>query len=276
MDFEVWSVDTVQGFGTSANPEQTFLPLYAHHDWTRADEGAYFTVTREPRMLSSKQRRSGARSSYVGSEVFLALVDPNEAPYRSTLKQLGVSTLCSNRDLPLHVSFGHGATDFTLDVGAPVESIRCVAGPTRPKPSYAHGDTAWRLVSHLSLNYLSLVDSSPAEGAQALRSLLALYCDQNDPAAVRQVEGVKSIAAAPTNGRIPTHGPITFGRGLGLTLTCDEGAYEGTGMFLFGQVLEKFLATYVSINSFTETTLVSTERGQVMRWPPRLGQLHTL
>ena len=67
-----------------------------------------------------------------------------------------------------------------------------------------------------------------------------------------------------------------FGRGLGLTLTCDESAFEGTGMFLFGQVLEEFFAAYVSINSFTETTLRSTERGQVMRWPPRLGQLHTL
>src|SRR5690606_36287952 len=128
MDFEVWSVFSVQGFGASAKPEQTFLPLYAHHDWTHAEDNAYYTVTREPRMLSSRQRRTGARSSYVGSEVFLSLVDPNEAPYRSTLKQLGIGTLCSNRDLPLHVSFGHGRTDFTLEVGAPVEAIRCVAG----------------------------------------------------------------------------------------------------------------------------------------------------
>ena len=276
MDFEVWSVLSVQGFGASAKPEQTFLPLYAHHDWTHAEDNAYFTVTREPRMLSSRQRRAGARSSYVGSEVFLSLVDPSEAPYRSTLKQLGVTALCSNRDLPLHVSLGQGHTDFTLDVGAPVDSIRCVAGPTRPKPSFAHGDTAWRLVSHLSLNYLSLMDTDAAEGAQALRALLALYCDQNDAAAVRQVEGLKSVSAVPVNGRIPTRGPITFGRGLGVTLTCDEAAFEGTGMFLFGQVLEEFLAHYVSINSFTQTTLHSVERGEVMRWPPRLGRLHAL
>src|SRR5690606_37943709 len=143
-------------------------------------------------------------------------------------------------------------TDFTLEVGAPVEAIRCVAGPTRPRPSFAHGDTAWRLVSHLSLNYLSLVDSADGERAQALRSLLALYCDHNDAAAMRQVEGVKVISTNPVTGRIPTHGPITFGRGLGLTLTCAESAFEGTGMFLFGQVLEEFFAAYVSINSFTE------------------------
>ena len=276
MDFEVWSILEVQGFGASAKPEQTFQPLYAHHDWTRSEDSAFFTVQRTPRMLSSRQQRRGARSSYVGSEVFIALVDPNDAPYRSTLKQLGVSTVCSNRDLPLHVSLGQGRTDFTLDVGAPVESIRCLAGPTRPKPSYAHGDTAWRLVSHLSLNYLSLLDGDSVEGAQALRSLLGLYCDQNDQAALRQIEGLKSVSGRPISGRVPTQGPITFGRGLEVTLACDETAFEGTGAFLFGQILQRFFAKYVSVNSFTETVLRSTDRGEVMRWRPRLGQLHTL
>src|SRR5690606_27518525 len=103
-----------------------------------------------------------------------------------------------------------GRTDFTLDIGAPVESIRCVAGPTRPRPSRAHGDTAWRLVSHLSLNYLSLLDGDSLEGADALRSMLSLYCDQNDQAALRQIEGLKTIAGQPVSGRIPTSGPITF------------------------------------------------------------------
>jgi len=275
MDFEVWSVLEVQGYGASAKPEQTFLPLYAHHSWTRPENAAFFTVRREPRMLSSKQQRRGARSSYVGSEVYIAIVDAGEAPYRTGLKQLGVATLCSNRDLPLHVSLGHGRTDFTLDVGAPVESIRCAAGPTRPRPSFVHGDTAWRLISHLSLNYLSLLDGGP-DGAEALRSMLGLYCDQNDAATLRQIEGVKSVSSAPVHARIPTDGPITFGRGLGITLTCDEAAFAGGGLFLFGKVMEEFFAKYASINSFTQTVLRSVERGEVMRWPPRLGRRHTL
>src|SRR5690606_11619852 len=192
------------------------------------------------------------------------------------LRQFGVSTTGSIRDLPRHVTLGQGLTDFTLDIGAPVEAIRCVAGPTRPRPSYAHGDTAWRLVSHLSLNYLSLLDGGGFEGAEALRSLLGLYSDQHDQAAMRQVEGVKSIAARSVTARIPASGPIAFGRGLEVTLGCDEAAFEGTGLFLFGQVLERFFAKYVSINSFTQTVLRATERGEVMRWSPRLGQRHVL
>jgi type VI secretion system protein ImpG len=64
---------------------------------------------------------------------------------------------------------------------------------------------------------------------------------------------------------------MTFGRGLEITLTCDETAFEGAGVFLLGAVLERFFAKYVSINSFTETVLRTVQRGDVMRWPARVG-----
>jgi type VI secretion system protein ImpG len=59
---------------------------------------------------------------------------------------------------------------------------------------------------------------------------------------------------------------------LELTLDCDETAFEGTSVFLMGIVLEQFFSKYVSLNSFTETVLRTTQRGQVMRWPARLGR----
>jgi type VI secretion system protein ImpG len=110
----------------------------------------------------------------------------------------------------------------------------------------------------------------------ALRTLLNLYADQNDAATQRQIEGVKSINARPVNGRLPTSGPITFGRGVEITLTCDDTAFEGIGSFLLGLVLREFFAKYVSINSFTTTVLRSSERGEVMRWSPNLGRVQTL
>src|SRR5690606_23630752 len=97
-----------------------------------------------------------------------------------------------------------------------------------------------------------------------------------DAAMQRQIEGVKSISTRPVNARVPTEGPITFGRGLEITLTCDESAFEGFGSFLLGTVLQEFFAKYVSINSFTATVLRSTERGEIMRWSPKLGRVRTL
>lgn len=268
LDFEVHSLTSITGHGSG--PDQSFLPFYAVRDPSRyGREQAYYTLRREPRRLSNRQRRVGPRSSYIGSESFVTLVDAAQAPYRHDLRQLGVGALCTNRDLALFMPVGTAKSDFTLDESAPVESVRCLAGPSRPRASHAHDATAWRLISQLSLNYLSL--SEQGQGAAALRELLRLYGDNNDPALSLQIEGLREVRSRAVTRRLPMSGPIVFGRGLEIQLEFDEGAFRGTGVFLLGAVLERFLARYVSLNSFTETVLRTSERGEVMRWQAKPG-----
>jgi type VI secretion system protein ImpG len=273
MDFEVHSVERVEGFGDRQEPEQSFLPFYSsdQRSW-HGNQSAFYTLRREPRLMSSRQQERGARSSYVGGEVFIALVDGNDAPYATRLRQLGMQLLCTNRDLPLQMPVGKSHTDFTLDSDAPVLAIRCVAGPTKPRAASASGDTAWRLISHLQLNYLSLLGDSGEEGAAALREMLTLYCDPFDSTTRRQIEGIKAVASTSVVRRLPVSGPITYGRGLQITMTCDDAAFEGTGAFLLGAVMQHFFARYVSLNSFTETVLRTLERNEVARWPARIGK----
>lgn len=280
MDFEIYRITGVKGYGTGVDAEQVFQPFYSSND-LQADSSrqGYYQTRRAPRMLSDRQRRFGPRSSYVGSEVFLSLVDPHEAPYSTNLRQLGIETLCTNRDLVLSMPVGSGKTDFTLESSAPVQSVRCVDGPTIPSPSYAEGETAWRLVSHLSLNYLSLLDDGKgdhAEGAGALKDLLRLYCVTGDPANQRQIDGVRAIAATDIVRRLPVPGPITYGRGLQIAVTLDDDAFEGIGVFLLGAVLDRFFAKYVSLNSFTETVVRTVKRGEIMKWPSRVGRCEIL
>jgi len=282
LDFEVHSVSEVFGYGDRADPEVEFLPFYQVVDrrGSHQESKAFYTLYREQRWLGAKQRLAQRRENqtrsmrYVGSEVFLSLVDADEAPYGGNLKQIGLKTLCTNRDLPLRMPVGVGTTDFTLQTGAQYESIRCLAGPTPPRHSHAHKDIAWKLISHLTLNYLSLVDNDQASGAAALRQLLMLYGHYSEPSVGKQIDGVLSIASKPIARRIPSPGPIVFGRGLELTVTFDESAFEGGGAFLLGAVLEKFFTRYVSINSFTETVIRTTDRGEIMRWPAQIGTRH--
>ncbi|KIQ25584.1 type VI secretion system baseplate subunit TssF [Xanthomonas campestris] len=274
MDFEIHHLGEVEGFGDRQEPEQRYTPFYGGDARTwHARHGAFYTMRREPRLLSARQRRDGARSSYVGSEVFVSLVDADDQPHSTRLRQLGLQLWCSNRDLPLHMPLGKGSTDFSMDSGVPVQSVRCVAGPTKPRPALSDGQTAWRLLSQLQLNYLSLFDDGPGEStsAAALREILTLYCDPFDASAQRQIEGIKQVSGTPIVRRIPVPGPITFGRGLQITLTCEDAAFEGTGAFLLASVLRHFFARYVSVNSFTETVLRTTERNEVARWPAQPG-----
>ena len=278
MDYEVYQVTGLSGFAAGSQTEHVFLPFYACTDLTARRGGftSYYTVRREPRALSERQRREGTRSSYVGSEVFVSLVDAEEAPYPTDLRQLAPTVLCTNRDLPLAMPLGKGDTDFSMESAAPWKSVRCVAGPTAPKASWVHGETAWRIINHLSLNYLSITDRDETQGADALRELLRLYTDSNDRAMHRQIDSVRSIHSRPVTRRMPVPGPIVFGRGLEVTLVCDESGFEGTGAFLLGAVLEEFFSKYVSLNSFTQTVLRTTQRGEIKRWRARSGRRRTL
>jgi type VI secretion system protein ImpG len=277
MDFEIYQVHKVTGYGVRADEQQSFSPFYAATDFDAGGGGgAYFTVSRTPRLLSGREKQRGRRSNYGGSEVYLSLVDAKAAPYRSDLRQLAVETLCTNRDLPMQMGVGRSDTDFTLESNAPVVSVRCLAGPTPPRPSRAEGEMSWRIVSHLSLNYLSIVDSGNGQGAKALTDLLRLYGDANDPRIRKQIEGLVSIASRPIVRRVARAGPVAFARGLEVTLTFEEAAFEGTGVFLLGAVMDVFFSKYVSINSFTETAIRTKERGEIVRWPARMGLRHCL
>jgi type VI secretion system protein ImpG len=273
LDFEVFGVQGVEGYAEDGSAPQPFLPFYAANDLSRnPGHRSYYMLRRQPRQLSTRSRQRGPRSNYLGHEVLISLVDPEEAPFRHGLRQLGLDLLCTNRDLPLSMPVGKQTTDFTIAISAPVASIRCLVGPVAPRPCRTDGEYAWRFISHLGLNYLTLVDTDAVRGAASLRELLRLYVPSADSIASRQLEGVASVTSKPIVRRIPGAGPVAMGRGLEVTLTIDEGPFGGTGGILLAAVLDRFFAKHVSINAFTETVMRSPERGEVMRWPMRTGR----
>src|SRR5262249_14051087 len=149
--------------------------------------------------------------------------------------------------------------------GAPAVP-RCLTKPTPTfRPPLRRG-TQWRLISHLSLNYLSTCDGGP----QALQEILRLY-DLNDSAVTRQwIAGLVNISAKPAVHRPSFSQWDSFCRGLEVTLEFDEEKYRGSGtLFLFAAVLERFLGLYTAVNSFVRVTAISQQREEpIRRWPP--------
>jgi len=271
-DFEIHTITEVAGYGSGAAMERAFLPFYTNRQESNPTEQvAYYTARREPSLATKLSSAEKLKAPYLGSEVLLSLVDSNATPFTCDLKQLGVNTLCTNRDLPMLLLKGQGDTDFSLEISAPIESVRCLAGPTNPKEYHAEGQHAWRLLSHLSLNYLSLIDHDDGQGADGLRDMLRLYANYSEPVFTKQIDGLLDAETRPVVMRIPIPGPMCFGRGLEITLTFEESAFAGIGCFLLAAVLERFISKYVSINSFTQVVVKTRERGEIMKWPVRTG-----
>ena len=271
MDFEVHSLTEVVGYGSGVNSEWRFLPFYNAFHTEGAGQDAYYSVQREPRLMSQVQQRDGPRTAYIGSEVYLSVVDAHEAPYSVELRQIGVRALCTNRDLPVLMPIGGAKSDLTLAETAPVKSILVIKGPSRPMSALREGNIAWKLINQLSLNHLSLTDTDAEHGAAALREILRLYAPTGDAGAQRQIDGLRSVKLQPVVRRLPMPGPITFGRGVAVTLEADDLSFEGASAFLLGCVLERFVARHVSINGFTQLRVHSPSRGDILNGRPRCG-----
>jgi type VI secretion system protein ImpG len=213
--------------------------------------------------------------------MFISLGEPAALDDDVSIAELSVRALCSNRHLTEHMPVGEGRTDFSFADDGSLD-VKCVAGPTPPREpivthlrsrvEYAHtGAVAWRLINMLSLNHLGLVDHGAGKNGEALREILSMFADLADSAVERRIRGIKSVESRSVVRRVRQQGGIGPARGIEISVTVDEKAFEGSGVFLLGAVLDQFLHEYAAFNHFTQLVLRTLDRGEIMRWPARIG-----
>jgi type VI secretion system protein ImpG len=260
---EIYSVDRV--IATSPRGEDVeYHPFYSFkHSVTQKDQKTFWHATRRP----STRAETGDRVDH-GTEVYLHLVDLAFNPGAPADWTVAVETTCLNRDLPRRLPFGPGKPLLGLAEGGPLSSISCLTAPTATlRPQFRTG-SLWRILSHLSLNHLSLVDR---EGSpDALREILKVY-DYHDSGETRsKIDGITRVRGRRVVSRIPGDGGGGFCKGLEVEILFDEERFSDNGLFLFASVLERFLGLYTSINSFTQFIITTKQRQKVLRkWPPR-------
>ena len=255
---EVYSIDEVVSTSPNSDEVTRYEPLYAFRHAYAQEGRAFWHATRRPSTAPNDE----------GAEVFLMLSDLSGKPVRPPAEALTVRCTCTNRDLPARLPFGNDAGDFELE-GAPI--IKKVVSLRKPGPSLRPPlgrGALWRLISHLSLNYLSLVD----EGKEALQEILNLYNFSDSPHFKRQIQGIVSVSSRRRLAPVSSEQGIAFARGTRIEIELDEDQFVGGGVFLFLSVLERFFALYTSMNSFTQLAAMTKQRKEVLKeWPPRSG-----
>lgn len=257
---EIYSVDEVVSVRPGTQEPVHFEPFYSfRHSTARGGMGQTFWLA---------SRRASGKQDDDGTEMFLSIVDLAQRPVEPNVDSLTVRLTCTNRDLPSRLPFGNEAGDFELEGGAPVHAIVALCKPTAAvRPSVGKG-ALWRLISHLSLNYLSLVE----EGREALQEILKLYNFTDSAYALKQIEGITALKSRKEFARVISESGITFARGTRVDLELDEENFVGGGAYLFASVLEHFLGLYVTLNSFSQLSVTTRQRKEALQlWPPRAG-----
>jgi type VI secretion system protein ImpG len=260
---EIYSIDEVFTNDPRTNVTREFSPFYSlRHAYGEDAEKSFWYAVRRP----------SQRVNDEGTEIFMSLVDSAFSPLVPAVEILNVRTTCTNRDLPAKLPFGGKEGDFEIEGGTLLSKGRCLTKPTETVRPPQRRSAQWRLISHLNLNYLSIVNTDDGK-PEALREILNLYNFTDSSAIRNQILGITGIESRKVVRQIGGLIGAGFVRGIESTMTFDEDQFVGSGMFLFACVLERFLGLYSSLNSFSQTVIKTEQREEIVkRFPPRAGQ----
>ncbi len=255
----IYSVDEVVAVTPGATKPLRFEPLYSfRHGMDASGPRRFWRASVRPSRWRHEE----------GTDVYLSFVD---ASARTIFPDEDVATVrltCHDGDLPSRLPFGDPRGDFELLTNPIVQKVTTLIKPTPAIHPALGKPQLWRLISQLSLNYVSLVEGGP----QALQELLRLHNFGNSPAAERQIQGIVGLTGSPTYARVESEHGLTFARGQRVEIEFDEEQFAGGGVYLMASVLDRLLGLYVSLNSFSMLAMRTRQRRDWLKeWPARSG-----
>jgi type VI secretion system protein ImpG len=257
---EIFSVDDVVSVRPDTHETIRYEPFYSYRHAVSSKKAQTFWMA---------SRRASGRRDDDGTDMYLALVDLEQRPVVPDADSLTVRLTCTNRDLPSRLPFGNESGDFELEGATLVSAIVALKKPTPALRPPVGKSALWRLISHLSLNYLSLVE----EGKEALQEILKLYNFTDSTHSLKQIDGIAGLTSRKHFARVDSENGITFARGTRVEMELDEENFVGGGAYLFASVIENFLGLYVTLNSFSQLGVKTRQRKEVLKlWPPRAGR----
>jgi len=249
--YQIFSVDRVSGFARGSAKKREFIP-FSEHSPDKDSMPVYNTVFRSSIMGK-------------GYDVYLSTAYPkNEEIPESEI--ISAKLTCTNSNIPDLLQTGDicNPTSNTPEL----VSYRNILPPTASQLPPLGGDLLWYLLSHLSMNFISIAET------QNFRKLLQFYLfpgERDKPKEIankRKINSIVSINIAPSERLFK--GTILRGQAIEIKTRQDHFASHGD-MYIFGSVLDYFLGTYASINTYTSLTFEDVISGEQIKWPVRLG-----
>jgi type VI secretion system protein ImpG len=255
--FEIYGIDRVTGYLPGTAEEMIYQPFFSFRH--SSEETKSDLIYYHPRMRESVSDQSTTTSISFINVRQQRLIPPTEI--------ISLELTCTNGRLPEKLRTGDLKVMTSDTTG--LARFRNVSRISRAVPPPLSRNVHWLLMSHWSLNYLSLAN------VESLRNVLSLYNFQAfvDRQAAQRSElllsGLVKARGKPEE-RFYLGRPI---QGVGIELELKEDNFFSEGnLYLFGRILHEFMTTYATMNSFTRLTITGAERREQYRWPARIGR----
>jgi type VI secretion system protein ImpG len=220
-------------------------------------------------------RREVIGAQGIEQKLFIAFSELSPPPESSAGSDIiTISTLCTNHVLPHQMQYGHPEGDFDCDAAIAGLKVFALTHPTRPVSPPEKNAVRWHFLSQLSLNHQLFAGK---KGTERLKETLALYHYGDQPVNSRLINFIHNLTYQPVTTRLTSNDPHSLARGLDLTVTFGHGALQEPDYFLLCSLLDRLLALYAPVNSFTRlTTCIENEEQTRRQWPIRAGRLSWL
>ena len=256
---EVFSIDEVIAANPKLRQSVVLEPINAHRHQTREQkETAFWLATRNTSELGERQP----------SVLTISVVDLHGHVKSPDADVLTVRCTCSNFDLPTRFNFGSSEGDLDMAGQSAAKTFTVLRRPTPSADPPKSRGQIWRLISLLSLNYLSLTE----DGRTAFQEILRLHNFTDSAHLENHIGSITDMSSGPHFALVQSDYGLVPARGTKVELDFDEQQFAGGGVYLFAAVLDRFLGGYASINSFSRLSVRTNLRKEVLRtWPPRAG-----
>lgn len=232
-------------------------------------------MRREKRASSSLTGQYGGRTSYLGSEVYLSMMNQGKSVFNLDIDHLSVQAWCTNRDLPLILTRSK-ESDFSVETALPVQAIHIIANMTKPVEAVSEDQTLWSLLNQLNLSYISLAEHSDKDSTLLLKELLLAFPHENNEFYKSEVNSIKQLKVEPIMRTVRHRGAGSLVKGIAVELTFDENLMAGIHPYLFASILRQYFKRSISINSFVELRVFTVQKGQIIEWKELIGEKASL
>jgi len=255
---EIHSLEKVMGFEPNSPQGYEIAPYFSYtHPSIENQQTRYWNLRRVPQ-----------KPGIPGNRMLLSFVNLDFSPTSPPSETIYGHALCTNRDL---ARFLRSNSVLEADRQLPSKKIILLHQPTPPVYPDLSGAAQWKLVSQLSLDYLSLTNDTL--GIEKLQEIINLYRSsiaETLPTSLTRLTTLSTACLVRRLGKDAWRGMV---EGIGVNIGLNDHSFETHEALLFSAVLHQFLSLYAPANSFVELSIQrNNTQGNWKTWQPQAGE----